>query len=78
MSFIDSVGDKIDHLHLSDYNEFSDCLPPLEGKENYPQLINALRAKGYSGDFIIELYRKNFDDSQQIVDAGMKFDKILL
>lgn len=77
LDFIKSVGEKIDHIHLSDYNDESDCVPPFEGKENYETIIQSLRLKGYSGKFIIELYQKNFEKDQQIVDAAVNFDKIL-
>ncbi len=77
LDFISAVGDKIDHIHLSDFNDESDCVPPLEGKEKFEAIIKALRLKGYSGKFIIELYRKNFEKDQQIVDAAINFDKIL-
>ncbi len=78
VDFINAVGEKINHIHLSDYTDETDCLPPFEGKENFGEIINALKSKGYTGEFIIELYRKNFKKSQQIVDAADKFDKILL
>ena len=76
--FIEAVGEKIDHIHLSDYNENSDCLPPFEGYTNFEEIVSALNKKGYKGSYIIELYRKNFENTQQIVDAAVKFDKILL
>ena len=76
--FIEAVGEKIDHIHLSDYNENSDCLPPFEGYTNFEEIVSALNKKGYNGNYIIELYRKNFENTQQIVDAAVKFDKILL
>lgn len=77
LDFINAVGEKIDHIHLSDYTDMSDCVPPFEGKENFNAILEALRSKGYSGNYIIELYRKNFEKDQQIVDAAVKFDKIL-
>ncbi len=76
--FIESVGEQIDHIHLSDGNQNSDCLPPFEGDTNFAEIVSSLKSKGYSGKYIIELYRKNFKNSQQIVDAAVKFDKILL
>jgi len=76
--FIEAVGEKIDHIHLSDCDERSDCLPPFEGYTNFRQIVSALKAKDYKGSYIIELYRKNFENPQQIVDAAVKFDKILL
>lgn len=76
--FIDAVGSKIDHVHLSDSDNFSDCLAPFEGNNDFCKVVESLRSKGYSGKYIIELYRKNFEKPQQIVDAAVKFDKILL
>lgn len=78
IDFVNSVGDKIHHVHLSDFSEHSDCLPPFEGEENFNTIIKALNSKGYKGKYIIELYSKNFEKRQQIVDAAAKFDKILL
>lgn len=78
LDFIEAVGRNIDHVHLSDFNDQSDCMPPFEGKENYTALISALKEKEYAGNYIIELYRNNFEKIQQIVDAAAKFDKILL
>ena len=78
LDFIAAVGDKIDHIHLSDYTDFSDCTAPFEGKEDFVSIIKELKNKGYTGRYIIELYRKNFENTQQIVDAARKFDKILL
>lgn len=78
LNFIESVGNKIDHVHLSDYNESSDCLSPFEGKEDFSKIISSLKSKGFTGSYIIELYKNNFENPQQIVDAAAKFDKILL
>lgn len=77
-NFIEAAGGKIDHVHLSDSDENSDCLPPFEGDNDFKKVVESLKGKGYKGKYIIELYRKNFEKPQQIVDAAVKFDKILL
>ncbi len=77
LDFIKAVGNKIDHIHLSDFTQSSDCAAPFEGKENFEILIKELKNKAYNGKYIIELYRKNFEKDQQIVDAAINFDKIL-
>lgn len=76
--FIEAVGEKIDHVHLSDCDEITDCLPPFEGHTDFKKIVSALKSKGYDGKYIIELYRRNFENTQQIVDAAINFDKILL
>ncbi len=78
LDFINTVGEKIDHVHLSDYTDLSDCAAPFEGEENFEIIVKELKNIGFNGNYVIELYRKNFENPQQIVDAALKFDKILL
>ncbi len=75
--FIDKVGEKIVNVHVSDYDDFSDCLPPFEGKENFEQIISALNKKNYTGKYLIELYNNNFVSQEEIVFAALKLDRYL-
>ncbi len=76
--FIEAVGEKIVNVHLSDYSLDLDCLPPFEGRENFAPILSALKQKGYSGKYLIELYRDNYDSPEQIKLSAEKFDKIML
>lgn len=78
LDFIDAVGEKIKAVHISDFANGKDCIPPLEGNEDFKTIVNALKSKGYSGEFLIELYSNGFENEAQIVTAAEKFDKILL
>ena len=75
--FIELIGNKINHVHLSDYSDNSDCLPPFEGIEKFDIIIEKIKANNYKGNYIIELYSKNFKNPAQIINAAMKFDKLL-
>ncbi len=75
--FIEAAGNKIEHIHLSDSDGHSDCLPPFEGNTDFDTLISKLKSTGYTGKYIIELYSKNFQKPQQIAVAAAKFDKLL-
>ena len=78
LDFIEAVGEKIKAVHISDYTEGKDCIPPFEGKEDFKTIFKALKNKGYGGEFLIELYSNGFDNEAQIVTSAEKFDKILL
>ena len=68
-AFIEQVGPQIEHVHISDSDPYRDCLPPGKGSFPFPKLFAALQAQGYSGKFIIELYRQNFDDEADLTAA---------
>ena len=64
--FIDEFGQDIVHLHISDNNMESDCLPPGEGIFDFEKFISKLSEIRYGGDAIIELYSKNFSTIDQL------------
>ena len=68
-AFIEAAGDHIVHVHISDSDAAHDCLPPGKGAFPYPRLFRALESVGYSGKFIIELYRHNFRDERDLTEA---------
>lgn len=64
--FIDLLGDKIAQVHLSDGTAEHDCLAPGAGEYDFAKLFNALKAHGYDNTAVIELYRDNFKDENDI------------
>ncbi|MEI6579992.1 MAG: sugar phosphate isomerase/epimerase [Eubacteriales bacterium] len=67
--FIESMTVSIAHIHISDLSIQQDCMPPGEGDFDFVRLLAEMKAIGYTGDYIIELYRHNFKDESQIADA---------
>ena len=67
--YLRELGGSVCHLHLSDYTDEKDCVPPGEGKFDFIRLFDAMRRIGYEGDFIVELYRHSYEDEAQIVRA---------
>ena len=65
--FIRKIGDSIVHVHVSDFKNGEDCLPPGEGNFDFSKLFGEMR--GYNGSYIIELYNNNFQDDGQLVKA---------
>ncbi len=64
---LDAMGDGLRHLHLSDGAPGHDCLIPGEGETDFAALFARLKAQGYAGDGVIELYRRNFDTADDLV-----------
>lgn len=75
---IDAMDGRICNVHISDYNGGQDdCLPPGAGQFDFSALISDLKAKGFDGDLIIELYREGFRDVAELREA-MKYVNTLL
>ncbi|MDL2324081.1 sugar phosphate isomerase/epimerase [Ruminococcaceae bacterium OttesenSCG-928-A16] len=72
-----AMGKDIGHVHISDFTSRENCLPPGRGNFNFVPLIQQLKSTGYTGDFVIELYRDGFDTLQDLLDA-MAFLNTLL
>lgn len=68
-AMLDAMGDALRHLHLSDAAPGRDCLAPGAGDVDFAALFRRLRAMNYAGDGVIELYRQNFGDPQELWDA---------
>lgn len=57
--YADAVGDRVVNLHISDYDEQSDCLLPGQGKVDFPALFGALRAMGCDSA-LVEVYSDDY------------------
>lgn len=61
--------DNICHLHLSDEKPGRDCVAPGEGTFDFARLLRTLQAGGFAGSAVIELYRDDFDQPQELQRA---------
>lgn len=73
----DAMGEKIVHVHMNDNSVSEDCLLPGYGTMDYPRLLGQLKQNGYSGAFIIEVYRKNFVELRELNKSALYFNEIL-
>lgn len=69
---IEAMGSGLIHVHISDHDADRDCLMPGRGTVDYPRLLTLLQRVGYTGPLILELYRKNFGEEQELVQ-GRRF-----
>ncbi len=78
LEFIKVLGNSIVHVHLSDFDCTHDCIAPDEkGFFDFSELFTTLKASGYEGDGIIELYSDNFRDNKEIVQGAQYLREIL-
>ena len=75
--FIERHHGIIKHIHISDYNEYSDCITPLKGNFDFGKLFETMNEYGYDGSYIIELYKHSYKDENEIKEAGIKLSKML-
>lgn len=64
-----AMGERLVHVHINDNDPLHDCLLPGDGKMNYKKLFEIMKSNGYDGDFIIEVYRKNFQEISEIIKS---------
>ncbi|MBR5370812.1 MAG: sugar phosphate isomerase/epimerase [Oscillospiraceae bacterium] len=72
-----SVGDHIVHVHLSDHGEKGDCLRIGEGRFQIVPFLTALRAKGFDGAVMLELYRDAFGGVQDLHEDWQRIGRLI-
>lgn len=77
LQFAQALSESIVHVHINDHTAEKDCLPPGKGSFDFLSLFNILHAAGYGGDFVIELYRKNYTKTEEIHRAKLYLKSIL-
>ncbi len=73
--YISAMSDRIKNIHVSDFDDASDCLPPGEGKFDFSKFFKRIKNTGYSGDVLIEVYSSNFSKTDQLVKARNFLEK---
>jgi sugar phosphate isomerase/epimerase len=72
-----ALKDNILHIHLSDHGEKGDCLLVGEGDFDFGKFVRKMSDYGYTGAYILELYRKNYGTTEELIDNYHYFRKIL-
>ncbi len=70
---LDSMGDDIVHVHINDWKD-GVCRLPYSGTLDIDSVMSRLERSGYTGKYIIEVYRENFTHGEEIRAAA---DEIL-
>ncbi|MBP3441338.1 MAG: sugar phosphate isomerase/epimerase [Clostridia bacterium] len=75
--FINLLGDRIYQVHISDGFPGRDCLAPGVGEYDFEKLFSALQGAGYDKTAIIELYRQNFGEVEELRTAKSYLENLL-
>jgi sugar phosphate isomerase/epimerase len=65
----EAMGERLIHVHINDHTREQDCLLPGVGQMDFARLQTTLNGFGYQGDFMIEVYRKNFQELEELNKA---------
>ena len=66
--FIDKIGEKVAHIHISDYNDESDCTLVGKGKLNIDKFLQELKKHSFTGSIILELYSNGYQNISEVSD----------
>lgn len=72
-----AMGERLVHVHINDNTGGEDCLLPGQGTMDYARLTALLRSFRYQGDFIIEIYSRNFAKLEEFCAAKRFIDEFL-
>lgn len=72
-----ALGNRIIHVHMSDHGDNGDCLAPGKGSFDIKGFLTLLRNKGFDGSVMLELYRNNFSDTQELAESCKYLDGII-
>lgn len=67
--YIRVMGNNIVNVHINDRTNNQMCLLPGEGDVDFNDLFEQLNDVSYQGDCILEVYRSNYNEYNQIKDA---------
>ena len=74
---LETLGDSVKHIHISDNNESDDCMLPLAGNFDFSAFFKLCEKVGYEGDAIIEVYRDAYREEREIYDSYKNFTEKL-
>ena len=71
------LGGSIVHIHMSDADNEHDCLPIGAGSFNTEKMIEVLQKNGFDGTIMLELYRSNFGEAEELAENYHALNKII-
>ena len=67
--YVEAMGEKLIHLHANDFDNEHDCLLAGRGTTDFAEIYSTLYKNGFKGDSIIEVYRKNYGQPQELLES---------
>lgn len=72
----EAMRGNIVNVHISDHTAEKDCLLPLKGDFDFGKLFKRLKADGYDGACLIEVYRNAYTHPLQIIESGKLLENL--
>ena len=66
---VQSMGHRLAHVHLSDWDDGRPCLLPGAGKGDFAKLRKLLESLSFSGTVVTEVYRHNFSQMEELENS---------
>lgn len=64
--FIEDMKGAISHVHLSDVDKDGKMCLPGKGVYDFKEILTRLRDAGFDGNILIEVYKDDFSDTQEL------------
>lgn len=74
--YLDIYGEDLMNLHLNDHDKINSCLLPGKGDYDFLTLFERVKALGYKGPGIIEVYRENYDSTDELVESMRYLERL--
>ena len=74
---LSAMNGGVRQVHISDFDDGKNCLPPGRGKMDFDCFLQDLAAEGYGGDLIIELYSENYDSLEDLIESMQYVQNLL-
>ena len=75
--YLEEMGEKITHVHLSDIDEQGKMCLPGRGTFDFDTLVKRLKDVGFTGKLFLEVYRDNFETVDELKTSCQFIDEIL-
>lgn len=73
--YIETMGKKIINFHINDRDDKNVCLLPGKGTVDYVGILNKLNEVEYKGPAILEVYRSNYRDYEELLESKLWLQK---
>lgn len=64
--YVRELGSSICHVHISDYDDSSDCMLVGRGRLDYQRFVGAMRENGVDAALILELYSSGYNSADEL------------
>lgn len=73
-TLVRAMGDRIVNFHVNDRDDTHICMMPGQGTVDFEKIGSLLKANGYQGPALIEVYRTNFDDPAEVLASKIHLE----